>query len=166
MVLALQPGCPTGLPCAGQPCNTGLPEHSLPVVSAGTAGLTDARPRHHLHLPLPLRLLRRRRPGGCGVLWSPRPRGPPHLHRRGRVPRACFLIVCNACLARLGRCRVRDDCPSGRPYEFLTGSVTRKSPNRSPYVPTIRAATPASARTISVFVLGSYSDVGPCALPR
>ena len=56
--------------------------------------------------------------------------------------------------------------PSGRPYEFLTGSVTRKSPNRSPYVPTIRAATPASARTISVFVLGSYSDVGPCALPR
>ena len=33
------------------------------------------------------------------------------FNRRGRVPRACFLIVCSACLARLGRCRVRDDCP-------------------------------------------------------
>ena len=34
-----------------------------------------------------------------------------HAFTGGVECRACFLNVCTDCLPRLGRCRVRDDCP-------------------------------------------------------
>ena len=38
-----------------------------------------------------------------------------HAFSGGVEYHACFPIVCNACLARLGRCRVRDACPIRTP---------------------------------------------------
>ena len=131
LVRALQSGCPPGLPCAGQPCNVGLPARRLFAVSAGTIGMTQARPpTHTFRSPCAYCSTIVREGVECSGPYD----AEGHATFDGGVECfVCVLIVCADCLPPWVGVGSATTAPSGRRCD-KTGGLSQMSPLRSPYV--------------------------------